>query len=1623
MYLITNQIFDKLKNEVLIKDFCVNHEIDYDYIENYIFGDEFYSNLIDILENRRFKAREVAVLFEPIILKLNKDENITKENYLEYIYNYALYKSFPKASSLMSKSTNFPTFELALRIMQIVFAYEKNMESQTWQYQYPINLLDKEDYMKFESRDEYRIFCNSFKDDFVYEMMKLNQDLAGFSTLDHICGVNYLAMKIGWQLHLKKINIDLGRVSGAAIGHDIGKYGCRPHEMKKVAYYHYYYSGEWFKQRGISYIRNVAINHSTWDLELENLSLESLLLIYADFRVKQGPNRKMKFYDLDESFDVILKKLDDLTEAKINRYKRVYAKLVDFENYLFELGIDVGHIKPLDKENVKPPRRRYFSLYQGDEVIKGVKFLSIRNNIMLMNKLRSEDSLNEMLDSARVIDNYESLRGYMNIIEEYHDYLTQKQKHMVIKFLYERLTSPEEDIRYDSSYLIGELIGKIDEKYRKELPEDANIDSTELNSDALLVKYLEMYINPEHKIIEKHRKLISKSFYYFIKGYFNNIEENEKLEKTKNILNLVHNKCKDSIYKLCYIDLIKALPIYLLNNSLVKVLIINLVNLAKGDDEEKGIYALDAINFILPFIDKTDLIELIESIKFRDNCLAYNYALETIHEQFGINSKEEIQSMLDKGYTDLFLNNLKSATLPIIKKMNVDLLLRNAIQNNDKSFYTALHFSNLLKVSGDLMVRNQVGEGLVILMPYLSFEEKNDIVIELLRALEMENYQFSRYIPEYLGILLLHLKPSELDEVIDDFKDKIKKSNSQISSLILKTVGVFLVNYKRYKIGFQENEEKHEKRYKDLIGIIMNGYVSYQPTVNQVAITVLGKDIFGSKIISIEDKLLIFEKLAKKTISLMSNNDETIELNFLSNAAGIKHIYRFVLDYNFYVGEIKLKKVKKVAFFPGAFDPFSLSHKQIASIIRDMGFEVYLSVDEFSWSKRTQPNLIRRDIIKMSVADELGLFVFPRDLQINIANEKDVNRLKKVFPHSEVYMVAGSDVILNASAYNKSEKDTINSLKHIIFPRVESNERKVLQKTKDEITSKGVVAKYLELHEKFSHISSTQIRTYIDENRDISELIDPLAQKYIYEKGIYMREPQFKEAKTSKSLSIVVVDNPDTVLVEEIRRFIGELEDSVAFKDIARYLSGNKARILIIRDQSDNEKMVAFSIFHWIRSSNMFFEFDNSQIEEKIRNNSVGRVIMIDGIKVNNNSGYSNLYQILLTETLAFAMSKDYSYCVYREKLHKGFIEKLDKLLINHGFLKEYSNETDEYFYHVNMSNPCTLSLDLESMIKEPFASNHTVMSTISIARSKLQKAIADLYPGQLVLSFDKDIVYDNLINKICKENGVPSIPMIPKITGPHICVPFGEIFRKSTIPNTITKSLHTEKFIMPNGNDYQIKEFPYYLDIKNQINMIKSFDKEVILVDDLLHKGYRIRELHPRLLEQNVNVKKVFVGILSGRGKAYIEKLGWNVDSAYFLPRLNVWFSESKLYPFLGGDTLWRGAGLEKNLFPSINLIMPYTSASYIQDVPKMQIFNLSKVALANSIMILKSLEKVYSQLHERSLTIANMAEVFYYPRIPDRGIMQDIDLGYKPSYWLNFDLEHLERLESIFDCEGKNG
>lgn len=1611
---------------LLDSKFLNNYDLDEEKIHRFLYSDHFHKSLQEMIDNRNYNSKDLYNVMYPLLGELMPEN--PPEDVMDYIYKFTLRLAFPSAMEFEVRQDMDAVCHVYLKTLKMFSEFQKTSDDDSWQSRYAMNLLQEHDVEELEDETEYRRFLRAFDEEYTYELMKLNQEVVGYSTLDHVCGVHYLSMKVARQLKRVGMPLDMGRVSGAAAGHDVGKYGCRKEEQKRVAYYHYYYTGEWFKKRNIVYIRNVAINHSTWDLELENLPIEALILIYSDFRVKSNSNRQMTYYTLDDSFKVILDKLDNVDEEKEKRYKRVYRKLKDFEEYMLHMGINVDPNSEIELPDDHRLEFDHYSLLQGKEIIQNAKYASIGHNIRLMHHLRDETSLNKMLESARDLGDLSGLRGYIEVLEEYHPYLTQKQKLIVVKFLYEQLIMPEEDIRKQCAALLGVVIGTYDEELRKELPKDASLDKPEIMSIDLFKKYIDAFLYPDQKIIGKHRGWISYASRSMLRAYFkkqpNPVKKSEAVEVVLSYLRRPDDNNEIRFYLLASIP---GLPFDDCEEEQTNEVIHYIYDMLINEHVNTKLAAFRSLSEMMPYAKERlkekyhvgdTLIKGLEAssnpaLNFARLKLVESLALEPeIRERYAEPCREDLKQI-----SNLFLSNLKSATHFIAKRFQVDLLVRHTIEDEyDNAFYTAMHFCNLLKVSAVETVRNRAGVGLIELVPYLSFEQRNDIVIELLRALEMESYQFTRYIPQYLGEILMYIKPVELDEILDSFEEKVKSANAQITTLMIQTVGFALSHYSGYKSMCENDNEGYRRRMEVMLGILFNGFVNYNPVVNQVAFRVIGQRIFASKFMSKTMKTEIFKISIKKIMALMVDTDENIELVFFNNAAGLKNIYRFISDYVFEEGALEMMGNRKVAFFPGAFDPFSLSHKEIAKDIRDLGFEVYLAVDEFSWSKRTQPNLIRRDIIKMSVADEIDIYTYPRYLPTNIANPEDMSELKRKFKGLDVHIVVGGDVIVNASAYkNPQIEGAITSFKHVVFDRKIPNapDRDAAFEEAFKRLPEGSVR--LQLPEQFESISSTQIRNYIDDNRDISELVDPLAQRFIYERGLYQREPMYKEILTTKSLTLEIVEEPTPTLLEELATVVKYdfSESYTRFKEVAHKKG---FRLLVLRSVEDNRKIIGFSAFHWLRTIDIYLEFEDEYLSDYIRDHSVGRLVVIDGIYRNSTDTSPNVEQRLLTETLAFCLAKDYSYAIYKDMITDRVDTKLNNVMRMQGFLNVLGKESGESVYVVNMSTPCTLNMDARSMLKAPFRNSENVLKAVKRSRSRLQKALTKLYPGHLVLSFDRTMIYEHLIKKICDDNNMPTTPLSPKQSGEAMCVPFGQIFNRWRLPNTVTKSLHTEKYFTSDLRRHEIQAAPYYLDLENQVKTIKSFNRPVILVDDLLNKGYRFNALEPLFKQEDVEIKKFFVGILSGRGKAIMERANIEVDSAYFIPRLKVWFTESKMYPFIGGDILWRGRSPERSLIPSINLVLPYTYPSYIRDASKQAVYKVSEIALINAIEILEALEDAYQSEHERMLTVAQLGEVVLSPRIPDKGFNIDYDMNNKASDYLKNELEHLRRLRSTF-------
>lgn len=1624
-------LYNSLKYAVLDPKWLKKIQLSQENIAQNLESCDFSNEIQEIVNKKDYSCKSALKLLKIIIpecINVNDDSSL-----LNGLYQYTLAKSFPDAAEKKEIILSPQSSEVYLRILRSLSQYEKQYASESWLSKYGLNLLNEEEPSGKESRTEYRTLLKAFNNEYIYEMMKLSQEVKGYNTLDHICGVHYLAVNIGRQLLSAGLPVDILKVSGAAACHDIGKYGCRKNEASRVPYLHYYYTDQWFKMHNISYICHIAVNHSTWDLELENLPIESLILIYSDFRVKNstinGKNPVMHIFSLQDSFEIILNKLDNVDDKKAKRYKRVYAKLQDFENYMKSLGVVLDVKCQMTEQECYQPEgsKKSYSLLQGSEIVDSIKYTSISHNINIMYMLRNESSLNTTLEFLRVEKDWKVLREYLQVYSEYSAYFTQKQKLITLKFLYEELINPEDDIRIQCANLIGVLIASFDEDYRKEIPENQKIEPPEITSLQLFNEYVGLFLTPDDRIILRDKMWIGYSLSIMASSAVSNCRPTMRKCFLETLADYyVKNIPEDKYSRLFLIEAARALSLE--SDSIeFKPMLYFVTNMMDSTSPILRVSAMEAcLKFLQTHPENLSLASeikiIMEAKLFKAESLVERYLLEKLQQQV-LYTPSDSEAYNDKSKISLnelqniFLSNLKTATEWNIKRSQINLLMEYAITHPEESgFYTAMHFCNILKVSAAESVRNRAGEALVRIVPYLSMEKRNDVAIELIRALEIEGFQYAKYIPAYAGRIMLFLQPVEFDEIIDDMEIKIKSSDSRICILLLKTIGIVIANYTGYKTRFQEPQGRWENRRIKLLGILLNGLSHYDNRISQAAIEVIGSDIFASQALEIEEKNSLFRLIAKKLL-IYFNSSQKNELTYFCNASALKLIYRFISDYSFIYTLPVIPYPEKVAFFPGTFDPFSLGHKEITNEIHKLGFEIYMAVDEFSWSKLTLPHELRRDIINMSVADQLDTYIYPDNMPVNIASGHDLMEMKKQFPNSEVYIVAGSDVTMNASAYKSRMEEGFSVLDfpHIIFERttVNGNGNITDNKRAFENIKKQII--HLSLPPQYEDISSTQIRNYIDENRDISSLIDPLVQKFIYEKVLYKREPQYKSTIKEPSIKIEVHENPD----EDLLKLLGNLAYTglqKGFSILKRISLKNSTKIIIIRDVHSHGSIIGFSIYHFILSNELYNEFHNTSVTEYIRKNALGRIICIDGMYIDPNCDVNRMSQIMLTETLATCIAKDYDYALYRSCLD-GFHEGNMDVLETQGFSLIPESDPRRPVYAVSMNSPCVLNMDILTLIKEPFRSNPVVLKCIMDSRRKLQKAITGLYPGQLVLSIDTNVMLETLISKICKENSVPERTSYPRKLGDAMCVPFGNTLKKFIIPNTVTKALHTEKIFQPGIIDYRIGPYPGYLTLELQIKTIRSFNRPVILVDDIMHKGYRMKTLDPLIKKENIKVQKIIVGIMSGRGKELMDIYGYNIDSAYYIPKLKVWFNENALYPFIGGDAVERKSSNVNSLIPSVNMILPYTSPVFIKDAMYKSIYNLSMVCLENSYRILKTLESEYEHLKERNLILSNLGEIFISARYPDQGNDMNYDFNLTPTHYLKNNIEMLKRLEFCID------
>lgn len=1549
---------------------------------------------------KRLECGEVLGLCAPILAKLAP---VPEDGWLSFCYRYVRSILYPKGGFAPDAEEYEVGAKFYLIVLQVLLDYERTVLP--FDPLMDLAFLTEDEYRGCEHEGEYRQFLYEYRKEYVYELMRLGQEVTPFRTLGHIGGVHHIAMTVARGLQAAGVEVDLSLISGAAAAHDIGKYGCRPGE--RVPYLHYYYTDQWLLARGMDGISHIAANHSTWDLELESLSVESLCLIYADFRSKQdrdeNGNEITVLYPLDESFQVILSKLDNVDASKRRRYELVYGKLHDFETYMRTLGVDIGLTGNMQEQ--KPHKDP--ALMGPEETVEGLTLLSVEHSLRLMHLLSNERKFGNIIESARSTKDWKKLRAYLNVFGEYFTYLSVKQKRQALAFLYELLVHREGDIRRQAAALMGQIIARFHLVYQKELPADAPEDPAEAVPFTLWEQYLNMILYPDHKTTQQQKAHISYTLKLVLTALLDYARPSDIPHFLGALLRYYQNAQNmeaDTAFTL--LDAARYVPSKYCDDEVRSILIEFAAEWAGSKDLRMETATLQFLRRVERSLSRQHphlkrIVEIARTV--HPSSLPITFLQYRILKRAGEDVSYHNHILYEQDVTsEVFLDNLKTATPWIVKSVGVELL-RDQVEHGitEHILHICTHYSNLIKVSERVVVRHDAGAALVRILPLLRRDQRNEVVVELGKGLEMGQYAISKYIPEYLGQAALFLHPSELDEQVLWLKTLLGSPNDSAVSGALNTIGVLLQYYPTYRTRFTQSELAYENRRQDLLGLLLQGLAHYRTPVRQEALLVVGKLLFESQILSMEEKAHIFRLSYRKLLFLIQEDGHhTDDLTFFYRASALAYVNRFISLWRLDHGAFVLSAPRKIAFFPGTFDPFTLSHKGIVCAIRDLGFEVYLAVDEFSWSKKAQPHLIRRQIVNLSVAGDFHVHLFPDDIPVNIANPSDLKRLQELFPTQQVYLVVGSDVVAHASSYqNPPQPWSVHSMNHIIFHRAGAEP---LPKG-EQLPITGSVIQ-LQLPPHLEDISSTRIRENVDLNRDISNLIDPVIQDFIYQNGLYLRDSQNKPVLGQRDVQFQWILEPDAFTIADLTAGRGDRDA------IREGVLQGKDQLLLFRRGG---QLMGYASFRYLTATQLFGALKDTELANRIRLRSAGTTLMITSIGADCSDPLCDNLQLILTEVLAKALSDD---CIYGLYFPYGALpdETLEDTLLRQGFLRQ---EGATPLWEVDMSAPSVLFQNLETTIQEPLSQNLQVLTAIQEGHKQLQRALTKLYPRFLLLTISSEVMHQRLLEMITSYNEVPSEPTTPRKLGKNMCVPYGKLLRGKIVPNTVTKTIHTDRVYTPDLSESTMEAFPYYAPIPSQIRTIKSFQRPVILVDDLMHPGFRIQSLEPILRQENVDIRMVLVGLLSGHGRDLMESLGWPVDSVYYLPRLRDWFIESTLYPFVGGNTVQRDTPPVPGLLPGINHILPYASPVFRGQCSEEAVFEVSRCCLESARNLIFTLEQEYRTLYGKNLTLSRLPEAIILPLCPDKGTCLKYDPSLAASEYLENDLEQLMRTHIWWD------
>ena len=1487
----------------------------------------------------------------------------------------------------------------------------------------PFRPLDSGELAGRPSADEYARLLAALERDSFLVTLAMAQQWLGFSIADHVLGVTGLAIHIGRQMS-HAVSVSLPLLHGAAIGHDVGKFGCVGDEERRIPRLHYYYTHQWYQARDLSGIGHIATNHSCWDLERVRLPVETQLLIYADFRVKDAPGPdgrpRMSLITLKEAFATIRDKLENLDRAKLRRYQGVYGKLRDLEDYLLTLGVELDppgfegpprerpRIPPgLDVVEVMAGRKRpdVVALATGSAIPTVARLFSTAHNIGVMERLRNVQAMRGVLEEARSSQGWRDLRTYLGVLGEYSPALSLEQKDLALEFCFELLSHHDDDIRYHAANRIGDLLALEESFWTKDLPDGVTVPE----STWALRRLEDVFALLDRATTEQEEDMGAvEQELYAIPLILRRLVRRAGDDLRRRVLELVLQRARQRMPD---------------GRPLV------------------GLYTCESLEVLLPFFSAAQRVQLLQIVQawaqheaVNTRLMAWRVMLAVARDGHGQPTiQEAVQScvallasrawpqaliaelfMIEElarlaGAADLaercrqqrevgrapvrevMLRNLKSRVGWVEKKVNCDYLLARArarlANGEDPETHfaneVAFHLANILKVSRVEGARFHAGRCLLDVAPQLSVQQRNDLAVELLRSLQLDVEAVTRYIPRFLAAVVATLPEQEFLEILDDIAVDIRRGSEALQRLLLQTAGWLLL---------QVPPEQLERRVlRRLVGMILGALAEERASTVHEAL---------AQVAMVLDRLMrkhtgdtrfteLLSLATKQFLTLVTHRPGDRGRFFLV-ASALNH-----LDLALHRARPRPRFPRRpaVAFMPGTFDPFTVGHAEVTAQALKFVDEVLVQVDDYSWRKHAQPRRIRQELAWMALAPLPEVFLSPIEPPINIARRASLASLSRWLPGRPVYLVVGSDVLAGASAYRSADA-AVWELPHIVIHRPEAASDS--WRAKLPLFRAGV--EVAAVPARVSAVSSTSVRQALRRQETLQSLCDPLVVRVLTERQLYLNFPSAKEA----------VNVPRLRLAQEAGAALPERLTHVARLEglsPGGQRSRGRRETLVLRD---GERGLALAALSWteLPAAELPVAVNDRALTPHLDGHLLGRGAVVTAIAADRPLASCEAVAPLLARAMARWMDAGLLFALVG--LPHGADVALEGPLTQAGFAWLSGTLAGEReglrWGAVSLTNPLLLLWDMGFVLQPRYGEAPAVRRVIEENRRALAAFFAARQPGAALLQVQE--------REVKREVAWWAGQRLAKERSGWVVLGLGTFFARDLVGDVPTLALELERFLTWEGYEAGTYPAPGSPPLELQLHTARSLGRDAVLLAPVLLDVEPLLQVVEAARGARLRLREVLIGLTSASVHATLHLKGIPHRCGTIVPRWRGVLRESAVAPFIGGWNIRGRPHMQTgSLLPSLNDCLPYHDPHPL-GLDRGGALDFSRLALELTRRLLESIEELFRTTESRFLSLPELGAVVRVPRCPPMPEGFEPPRDRLPSQLLAEDLRALARL-----------